>query len=194
MTHSMRDRYERVHAPDRQAFRAWLAEHHATSPGIWLVFNKKSSGKASISYNDAVEEALCFGWIDSTMNPIDDASYMQLFTPRKPKSGWARTNKERVERLIAQKLMMPAGFASIELAKKNGSWAALDSVEAMEMPADLKKALKANAGAQKGFESFSPSGQKQLLYWLNMAKREETRARRIAEIVAGALAGRNPRA
>jgi uncharacterized protein YdeI (YjbR/CyaY-like superfamily) len=194
MNASLRDRYEKVQAKDRAEWRKWLQKHHTTSPGIWLVFFKKISGKPTVSYIDAVEEALCFGWIDTTMNPIDEESYMQLFTPRKPKSGWAKTNKDRVERLIAEGLMTAAGFASIETAKQNGSWTALDDVEAGVMPADLEKALKATKGAMAGFRKFSPSGQKYLLYWLNGAKREETRAKRIREIVAGAVAGKNPRA
>ena len=190
----MKDRYERVYARDRAEWRKWLQKHHTASSGIWLVFYKKASGKPSVAYVDAVEEALCFGWIDTTMNPVDADSYMQLFTPRKSKSGWAKTNKDRVERLIAEKLMTPAGLAAIEVAKQNGAWNALDAVEAGEMPPELEKALKAKKGALAGFRNFSPSGQKYLLYWLNMAKREETRAKRIAEIVAGAAAGKNPRA
>jgi uncharacterized protein YdeI (YjbR/CyaY-like superfamily) len=189
---SLRDRYEQCYAKNRKEWRTWLEKHHTTSPGIWLVYYKKESGKPRVEYNDAVEEALCFGWIDTTMVPIDAHSYMQLFTPRKPKSGWAKTNKARVERLIEQKLMTPAGLAKIEAAKQNGSWTALDAVESLTMPPELKKALKAKKGALANFQNFRPSVQKQLLYWLNNAKREETRARRIAEIVAGAAAQVNP--
>jgi uncharacterized protein YdeI (YjbR/CyaY-like superfamily) len=116
---------------------------------------------------------------------------MQLFTPRKPKSGWAKTNKARVERLIEQKLMTPAGLAKIEAAKQDGSWTALDAVESLTLPPELKQALKAKKGALANFQNFRPSVQKQLLYWLNNAKREETRARRTAAIVAGAAVNKN---
>ena len=119
---------EQVYVADRPAWRLWLATHHATSPGIWLVFDKKSSRPDRLAYVDAVEEALCYGWIDSTVRTLDDTRYVQLMTPRKPKSTWARTNKERVERLIAQGLMAEAGLASIERAKANGSWESLDAV------------------------------------------------------------------
>jgi len=188
----LRDRYDKFYAKTRKEWRKWLAQHHATSPGIWLIYYKKETGKPRVEYNDAVEEALCFGWIDTTMLPVDAHSYMQLFTPRNPKSGWAKTNKDRVQRLIEQKLMAPAGMAKIEAARQNGSWTALDAVESLTLPPELKNALKAKRGALANFQSFRPSVQKQLLYWLNNAKREETRARRIAAIVAGAAANQNP--
>lgn len=189
---ALRDRYARFYAKNRKEWRQWLEKHHATSPGIWLIYYKKGTGRPRVEYNDAVEEALCFGWIDTTMLPVDVHSYMQLFTPRKPKSGWAKTNKDRVERLIEQKLMRPAGLAKIDAAKKDGSWTALDAVESLSLPPELKKALKARSGALANFQGFRPSVQKQLLYWLNNAKREETRARRIAAIVAGAAVNKNP--
>src|SRR5688572_16348963 len=111
MPSPLRDKYERVYLKDRKAWRKWLEKHHASTPGIWLITPKRDSGKPRVEYNDAVEEALCFGWIDSTQMPLDADTNMQLFTPRKPKSNWAKSNKERVERLIAQKLMTPAGLA-----------------------------------------------------------------------------------
>src|SRR5437764_15280725 len=112
---------EQVYVKNRAEWRRWLAKHHARSPGIWLVFDKKSSRADRLAYADSVEEALCYGWIDSTLRPIDDAQYMQLFTPRKPKSGWSRLNKQRLARLTEQGLMAEAGLATIELAKANGS-------------------------------------------------------------------------
>lgn len=192
MTSPLRDKYDRFYARNRQEWRAWLEQHHATAPGIWLVYYKKETGKPRVEYNDAVEEALCFGWIDSTQLPIDADRFMGLFTPRKPKSNWSKSNKERVAKLIAQKLMTPAGLAKIEAAKQNGSWTALDAIESLTMPAELLKALRARKGALANFQKFSPSIQKQCLYWLNAAKRDETRAKRIAAIVAGAAAGKKP--
>src|SRR5512144_1140437 len=148
---------EQVYVADRAAWRRWLAKHHARSAGIWLVFDKKSSRHDRLAYADAVEEALCFGWIDSTVRTLDDARYVQLMAPRKPKSTWSRTNKERVERLIALGLMAAPGHASIERAKANGSWASLDAVEALVVPEDLASALSTHPGAAANFAAFSPS-------------------------------------
>src|SRR3982751_5162986 len=128
---------EQVYVADRTAWRRWLAANHASSPGIWLVFDKKSSRPDRLAYVDAVEEALCYGWIDSTARKLDETRYVQLMAPRKPKSTWARTNKARVTRLMAQGLMAEAGLASIERAKANGSWESLDSAEALLVPEDL---------------------------------------------------------
>jgi uncharacterized protein YdeI (YjbR/CyaY-like superfamily) len=190
MPSPLKDRYERVYVKDRKAWRQWLAKHHASAPGIWLVYPKKESGKPRVEYGDAVEEALCYGWIDSTMLPVDAESYMQLFTPRKSKSAWAKSNKERVERLIAQGLMTPAGLAKIEEAKRTGSWSALDAVESLTIPPELKTALS-KAKALNNFKAFTPGVQKQMLFWLNAAKREATRASRIEKIVASAIAKKN---
>jgi uncharacterized protein YdeI (YjbR/CyaY-like superfamily) len=190
MATPLKDKYERVYLKDRKAWRKWLEKHHASAPGIWLISPKKATGKPRIEYNDAVEEALCYGWIDSTMLPIDAEFAMQLFTPRKPKSNWAKSNKERVARLIAQQRMTPAGLAKIEEAKRNGSWTALDAVEKLIIPPELKKALS-GAEALRNFKAFAPSVQKQMLYFLNSAKREETRAARIEKIVASAVAKKN---
>jgi len=127
------------YAKDRKAWRKWLEKNHLVSDGVWLIYFKKDSGKTRVDYADAVEEALCFGWIDSTLNAIDEHSYMQLFTPRKPRSGWSKLNKERVEALIAQGLMMPAGYEKIELGKKHGTWHKLDHIESFTLPAELEK-------------------------------------------------------
>jgi uncharacterized protein YdeI (YjbR/CyaY-like superfamily) len=184
--------YPRVQPKSRNAWRAWLEKYHATSSGVWLVFAKKHSKLATVSYNDAVEEALCFGWIDGLMNPVDDTFYMQSFTPRKATSVWAASNKARVEKLIAAGLMTEAGLKTIELAKQTGTWGALDAVDAMTMPDDFLRALKKTAGAKKGFDAYTPGVKKQCLYYLNEAKRPETRAKRIALIVEAAAAGRKP--
>ncbi len=136
-----------------------------------------------IKYDEAVEEALCFGWIDSTLNPIDAERYMQLFTPRKPRSGWSRINKVRVEDLATRGLMTSAGLEKVDAARKDGSWAALDAIEALELPAELKKAFASNRKARENFAAFSPFSQKMYLYWINNAKRAENRAKRIAHAV-----------
>lgn len=183
---------QQVYAPDRAAWRAWLAEHHAASPGVWLIFDKKEARRERLAYGDAVEEALCFGWIDSLTRTLDDARYQQLFTPRKPKSTWSRSNKTRVERLLARGLMQPAGLAAIEIAKQNGAWNSLDAVDAMEIPPDLATALRKNSRALRNFEAFAPSIRRGFLYWVLSAKRPETRAKRIAETVRRAALNQKP--
>jgi len=167
----------------RATWRTWLQRHHAASPGVWLVMAKKHTGLATVSYNDAVEEALCFGWIDTTLNPIDAQFYKQLFTPRKPRSTWAASNKARVERLIAQNLMTASGLAVIEVAKANGSWSSIDHVEAGEVPADLQRAIAGSAGTRRAWSALRPGLRKQFLFWMSAAKRQSTRDARIAEIL-----------
>jgi uncharacterized protein YdeI (YjbR/CyaY-like superfamily) len=190
---SARSTLEQVYVADRAAWRRWLAEHHATSPGIWLVFDKKSSRSDRLAYGDAVEEALCYGWIDSTVRTLDDARYVQLMAPRKPKSTWSRSNKVRVERLIAQGLMAAPGLASIERAMANGAWASLDEVEALVVPADLTRALRALPAAAKNFAAFSPSARKGYLHWISQAKRPETRAHRVAHVAQFAASNQKSR-
>jgi len=162
-------------------WRRWLRDHHATASGVWLVAYKRATGRPQLDYEHAVREALCWGWIDSLLRPIDAERAGLLYTPRRPGSGWSRTNKERVRDLVAAGRMRPAGLAKIEAAKRDGSWTLLDSVEALAVPADLRKALGAT-GARK-FGALGVSARKQHLYSLVTAKRPETRARRIAEIV-----------
>ena len=179
-----------VYAPDRAAWRAWLAKNGERALGVWLVYYKLGSGKSRVAYADAVEEALCFGWIDSRPNKIDDQRYRQLFTPRKAGSAWSRLNKERIGRLIESGLMTPAGLAKIEVAQADGSWERLDAIEAFQMPDDLRIALETAAPSLERFEAFSATSRKGMLAWVTQAKRPETRARRIAEIVSNALDGR----
>ena len=182
-----------VYAADRDAWRAWLADHHDdVRPGAWLVFYKKNASTPSITYEQAVEEAIAFGWIDSRPNKVDDARYIQLFSKRKPTSVWSRSNKERVERLLAQGRMAPAGLAAVEAAKANGSWDKLESVQSLEEPADLAAALDANPPARQNYDAFPPSSKRIILEWIANAKRPETRAARIAETSASAQ--RNVRA
>jgi uncharacterized protein YdeI (YjbR/CyaY-like superfamily) len=191
-----------VHPRDRAAWRAWLAEHHdrpeyrggskGQAAGVWLVFDKKASGQRRLTYAEAVEEALCFGWIDSRPNAIDEERYKQLYSPRKPGSAWSKINKQRVDKLIAAGLMTAAGLAKVEAARRDGSWSALDEVEDLEVPADLAAALAQSPRARRYFEAFPPSSKKIILWWIRSAKREATRAERVATTVS--MAARNLRA
>ena len=184
-----------IHPKTRKSWRIWLAKNHAQSPGVWLLFHKKSANKDRLPYADAVEEALCFGWIDATIRPIDDHTYMQWYCPRKPKSVWSKLNKTRVERLIAAGLMTPAGQAKIDLARTNGQWNHLDSVESLTLPADFAQALRAApAAARKHYDSLSPSARKILLYQIHNVKRPENRAKKIAAAVECCATQQHPSA
>ncbi len=177
------DSYEEFYPRNREQWRTWLAENYDSSPGVWIIYAKKESGLPSVTYDEAVEEALCFGWIDSLPNKIDEVYFKQLFTPRKPKSPWSRLNKTRIEQLCAQGLMMPPGQAKIDAAKANGSWIIYDAVEDLIIPEDLQTALEANPTAQTYFEAFAPSYKKGILWWIISAKRAETRAKRVEKTV-----------
>jgi uncharacterized protein YdeI (YjbR/CyaY-like superfamily) len=185
---------ETVHPKTRKAWRAWLAKNHARSGGVWLVFEKATANPNRLPYADAVEEALCFGWIDAVIRPVDERTYMQWYAPRKARSGWSKLNKTRVERLIAEGLMTPVGLTKIELAKSTGHWSHLDAVESLTVPDDLVKALRAVPGARKYFDSLSPSGRKILLYRINDARRPETRRLRIAAAVECCASKQRPAA
>jgi uncharacterized protein YdeI (YjbR/CyaY-like superfamily) len=187
-----RDDLQEVWATDRATWRAWLEEHHDREPGVWLFYWKKASGKATMDWSDAVDEAICFGWIDSTRMTVDEHSFKQYFAPRKPRSNWSKINKAKVERLIAEGRMTPAGMAAVELAKANGSWSNLDDVEAMVVPDDLIAALDAVPAARACFDSLSAIRRKELLYWLSGAKRPTTRADRIRQIAEAAAQGKRP--
>jgi len=176
----------------RAAWRAWLVAHHATSKGVWLVTYKASAGQPRLAYAASVEEALCVGWIDSTGRTLDDARSMMWFAPRSPRSGWARSNKERLVRLTAAGLMLPAGLAAVEEAKRRGTWSLLDDVEDLVVPPDLAAALGAQAPARTNWDAFSPSSRRAILGWIAQARRPETRVARIAE--AATLAARNVKA
>lgn len=178
-----------VHADDRETWRSWLQANHASARGAWLVTRRASSG---LDYGAAVEEALCFGWVDSTSGRFDEDRGKLYFAPRKPGGGWAASNKARIERLIAEGRMAPAGLAAIERAKANGSWEILDSVERLEVPDDLAAALAALPKAATNFAAFPPGARKQMLFWVASAKRPATRSTRIAAIAEAAA--RNERA
>ena len=187
-----KDGIKTFHAISRTAWREWLMAHHGTEKNLWLIIYKKQSGTPSVTYDEAVDEALCFGWIDSKINKRDNDSFFQFFARRNPKSNWSRVNKNKIEKLIAAGLMMPSGYETIERAKKNGSWTALDDVENLIKPKDLQIAFDANVAAQQNFDAFPRSVKRNILEWLLNAKQEITRQKRIAEIVD--LAEKNERA
>src|SRR5690606_18710028 len=165
-------------------WRSWLEENHNISTGVYLIFYKVGSKMQSMRWEEAVKVALCFGWIDSTAKRLDDERRRQYFCPRRDKSVWSKLNKTYIETLIAENLMHEAGLTKIKMAKQNGSWTALDGVENLEIPPDLQKAFDKNPHAFENYMNFSPSYRKAYLYWLNHAKREETRQKRIKEIVS----------
>ncbi|NRF41093.1 YdeI family protein [Pedobacter foliorum] len=165
-----------------QEWRQWLEENHRSKQSIWVLYYKKKSNVASITYTDAVDEALCFGWIDSTRRAVDDHTFIQFFCKRKPNSVWSKVNKAKVQRLIDAGLFAQAGHESIEIAKQNGSWAILDDVEELIIPEDLEKEFETKEGSMDFFLSLSKSVRKSILQWLVLAKRPETRQKRITEI------------
>jgi uncharacterized protein YdeI (YjbR/CyaY-like superfamily) len=181
-----------VEADDRETWRAWLQAHHAVASGAWLLTWRPRSGRVGLDYEAAVEEALCFGWVDSTAGRVDDDRAKLYFAPRKPRSGWAASNKARLERLTAEGRMAPAGLAAIERAKANGSWTMLDSVERLEVPEDLAAAFEARRPAAANFAAFPASARKAALTWIAQAQRLETRAARVRGIAEAAA--RNERA
>ncbi|MAW94865.1 MULTISPECIES: YdeI family protein [unclassified Leeuwenhoekiella] len=164
-------------------WRAWLHDNHATSAGVELIFYKVDCEEESMRWEEAVQVAICYGWIDSTVRPIDDKRRKQYFCKRKPNSGWSAINKDYVAQLAEAGLMHSSGLEAIETAKQNGAWNLLDDVEKGIIPRDLKKAFDKNPKAYANYLGFSKGYRKSYLYWLNQAKREETRQKRIVEIV-----------
>ena len=179
----------RVHPRHRRDWRRWLERNHATSTGVWLVSHTKASGSQELSYEDVVEELLCFGWVDSTARGLGDGLTMLYVCPRKKGGTWAATNKARVERLAAAGLMAPAGLEAVERAKQDGSWTMLDSVEALEVPDDLAEACDAHPALREAYEALGDGGRKQVLWSLVSAKRPQTRASRLDRLVVRARDG-----
>jgi uncharacterized protein YdeI (YjbR/CyaY-like superfamily) len=186
-----------THPKSRAASRAWLAKHHTRTECVWLITYKKATAKlgkkfARVEYDEAVEEALCWGWVDSKVNKLDEERSLLWFAPRKPKTGWSKPNKERVERMIAAGLMQPAGLAKIEAAQIDGTWNSLDAIEQLEVPPDLQKGFKQFKGAAANWEAFPRSVKRGILEWISIAKKAETRAKGVEETAR--LAGENKRA
>jgi uncharacterized protein YdeI (YjbR/CyaY-like superfamily) len=183
---------ERVLAPDAATWRAWLEQNHATSKGAWLVRPRRGTDMASVQYEDAILQALCFGWIDGPVRTFDERTGGLWFAPRRPSSGWAATNKARLILLEERGLMAEAGRRAVEVAKANGSWTVLDNAEALREPDDLAAALDAAPLARAAWDAFPPSARKFGIGAVDAARRPETRAARIAKIVTDAEAGKRP--
>ncbi|PBQ30581.1 hypothetical protein CNR22_01935 [Sphingobacteriaceae bacterium] len=171
------------YAKDRKAWRKWLEKNHKNEKSIWLIIYRKESNVPSIYYPEAVDEALCFGWIDSKPNKRDDESYYQFFSIRNPKSNWSKVNKDKVANLIKDGLMTASGQYLIDLAKQNGTWTALDDVEKIILPKDLETLFKKNKKARLNFSNFPRSAKRGILEWILHAKKPETRKKRIEETV-----------
>ncbi len=178
---------------DRQDWRKWLELNHNKKEAVWLIFYKKKSPNYNLSWSESVDEALCFGWIDSVKKSIDTEKYKQYFSKRKAKSTWSKINKDKVKTLFDQGLMKEEGYKSIEIAKENGSWTFLDEVEALVIPEDFKKEFTNYKGSMEYFDSLSKSAKKILLYWVVSAKRKETRQKRILEIAENASKNLKPK-
>lgn len=183
----MQDSVEKFYAKDRQQWRNWLKKNHKSKLSVWLVFDKGEN--RVLSYDDIVEEALCFGWVDSKPGKVNDTQSKLYISKRKPKSAWSKANKERVKKLSKNKLLQPAGFAAVEVAKKNGAWNQLNKSDNLEIPKELKNLLSKNKKAKTHYESFPPSSKKIILEWIYSAKKEETKMKRIEETVTLAAKG-----
>jgi uncharacterized protein YdeI (YjbR/CyaY-like superfamily) len=186
------DKLDMIYASDRACWRQWLEQNHQDSIGVWLVYYKVKSSRPSVRYSEAVKEALCFGWIDSKVQSLDEARYRQIFTPRKPKSVWSKLNKQYIEELIAQGQMTEAGLAKIAAAKQDFSWTLLDEIEALIIPEDLKQALALDETANRCFTAFNNTTKKNILLWIQSAKRPETRLNRIEKTVSSSAQNKNP--
>jgi uncharacterized protein YdeI (YjbR/CyaY-like superfamily) len=180
-----------VEPHSRDEWRQWLAAHHATAAGVWFIAPRAVRDRP-VSYEEAVEEALCFGWVDGQAAPLDEARSRQYFAPRRPGSGWAATNKARIERLIAAGRMEPAGLAVVQRAKADGTWTLLDAAERLEEPDELRAVLDARPPARANWDAFPPSARKMALAWIATAKRADTRARRIESTADRAARNERP--
>ncbi|GAB2675679.1 YdeI/OmpD-associated family protein [Flavihumibacter cheonanensis] len=180
------------YAKNQRAWRNWLKKNHLNETAVWLIIYKKDSGIPSVYYSEAVDEALCFGWIDSKPNKRDDLSYYQYFSRRNPKSNWSRVNKLKVEKLIREGKMENAGMEMIQLAQSNGSWNALNAVEELVIPTEMEQLFQQNVSALENWNKFPKSAKRGILEWIRNAKRPETKLKRITETVQ--LAAQNRRA
>ncbi|MEV6279861.1 YdeI/OmpD-associated family protein [Nocardia sp. NPDC051832] len=185
--------YTIFHAETRAQWRAWLAAHHSSARGVWLCSWRTGTERPRCPYPEAVEEAICFGWIDSTNTVLDEERGLQLFTPRRAKSAWTRLNRRRAADMADQGLMTDAGRRAIAAAKSNGWWTIADQVEDLEEPPELATALDRDPRARAHWDGFPPSARKQMLWWIVSAAREATRADRVTHVVAEAREGRRAR-
>ncbi len=189
----MEEALKTFYPKSNEAWQKWLEKNHQKEQSIWIIYYKAKSNMPTVKYTDAVDIALCYGWIDSTSRPIDEEKYMQYFTKRKPKSVWSKVNKEKVERLIKEGKMTKAGFESIEIAKQNGSWNILDDAENLVIPNNLENEFKKYKNANTNFLSLSRSDKRNILQWLTLAKRSETIQKRVEEIASLAEQGLKPK-
>jgi len=189
----MKSEHKTLYVKERNEWRKWLEENYNSENEIWLIYYKKHSDKPRIPYDDAVEEALCFGWIDSLFKTIDEEKYMQKYTPRKKNSVWSEYNVKRCEKMIKEGKMTDAGLALIEEAKKNGKWdQAYSTKKIFEMPQDLEIALKKDKTAWANFNNFAASYRNNYIHWVNSAKRKETKNNRIEEVVKRSALNQKP--
>jgi len=184
---------ETFYPKNRNEWREWLQDNHDKKQSVWLIYFKKKSNIPTVSYSDAVDEALCFGWIDSKSKPVDEEKFMQFFSKRKANSVWSKVNKEKIVRLTKEGLMTKAGFEIVETAKQNGCWTILDDAEALIIPADLEEEFQRRQNAKEYFLSLSRSDKRNILQWLTLAKRQETRQKRIIEIAELAAQNLKPK-
>lgn len=183
----LKDNIPVFHARSQKEWRKWLLKNHLSEKSVWLIIYRKESKVPSVYYPEAVDEALCFGWIDSKANKRDDKSYYQFFSKRNPKSNWSKINKLKVEKLLANQLIAPAGLEVIAIAKQNGNWDALEEVDNLIIPAELQLAFNQNKTAFENWENFSRSSRRGILEWILNAKRAETRIKRIETTVQLAM-------
>lgn len=184
---------EQFYPETKQHWRKWLEKNHIRKDAVWLIYYKKNAGSPTINWTDAVDEALCFGWIDSKAETIDKDTFRQYFCKRKPNSTWSKINKQKIETLTSKGLMAKAGFDVIDIAKQNGSWTILDEVEELIIPSELEKAFENFQNSKDFFSSLSKSKQKVLLQWIALAKTDTTRQRRILEIAENASQKQQPK-
>lgn len=184
--------HPQVYLAGRGAWRDWLERNHDRRRGVWVVFYKKATGKPTMAYEEAVEEALCFGWVDSRTRRLDVERYVLMFTPRNPAGPWSRPNKERVARLVESGRMAPAGMALVDEARRNGAWTVYDPIEDLVIPEDLEAALADHRSARENFDALGVSTKKSVLWWIAGARRPDTRARRIARTAAAAARKTSP--
>ena len=180
------------YAPSQMDWRNWLAENHLTKDAVWLIIYKKNTGTPSVYYPEAVEEAICFGWIDSLPNKRDENSFYQFFSKRKLKSNWSKVNKLKVEKLLKQNKIMPQGLKMIEYAKQNGTWDALNQVDELKIPKEMEDLFAQNKVAKDNFTNFPPSTKRGILEWILNAKQKDTKMKRMIQTVE--LAAKNIRA
>ena len=176
---------KQLYVTDREQWRKWLTEHHGGEAGVWLIFYKKDTCKPTIGYEDAVEEALCFGWIDSIIKKIDETRYVRKFTPRKDKSMWSALNRKRANKMIKEGRMTEVGLAKVKTARKTGLWEKDGRPRiSFDVPPELAKALAKNKKAKENFDKLAPSYRRQYIGWIAVAKRSETKKKRIEESIA----------